>query len=149
MSMTARAKQLRRNATDAEQKLWRHVRNRQLGGHRFRRQQPLGPYIVDFVCLELKLIVEVDGGQHAGQVDRDEERTAWLESQGFRVLRLWNTQVLTEIGGYAGHHDGVRRRYPLSLGRERAGVRVRVLAAAQRAPLPEAPSAGERGFPRE
>ncbi len=97
MSMTARAKHLRRNATDAEQKLWRHVRNRRLGGHRFRRQQPLGPYIVDFVCLDKKLIVEVDGGQHAERVGRDEKRTAWLESQGFRVLRFWNNQVLTEI----------------------------------------------------
>ena len=95
--MTAQAKQLRRNATDAERKLWRHVRNRQLDGHRFRRQQPLGPYIVDFVCLDRKLIVEVDGGQHAERVGRDEKRTAWLELQGFRVLRFWNNQVLTEI----------------------------------------------------
>lgn len=97
MSVTAYAKQLRRNATDAERKLWRHVRNRQLDGHRFRRQQPLGPYIVDFVCLDKKLIVEVDGGQHAERVGRDEKRTAWLELQGFRVLRFWNKQVLTEI----------------------------------------------------
>ena len=97
MSVTAQAKQLRRNATDTERKLWRHVRSRQLGGHRFRRQQPLGPYIVDFVCLDKKLIVEVDGGQHAERIGRDEKRTAWLELQGFRVLRFWNSQVLTEI----------------------------------------------------
>ena len=91
--------QLRRNSTDADQKLWRYLRNRQLGGHRFRRQQPLGPYIVDFVCLDSKLVVEVDGGQHIERVGCDERRTRWLESQGFRVLRFWNNQVLTEIEG--------------------------------------------------
>ena len=96
MSMTARAKRLRRKSTDAERKLWRHVRNRELGGHRFRRQQPLGPYIVDFVCLDSKLVVEVDGGQHIERVGSDDRRTRWLESQGFRVLRFWNNQVLTE-----------------------------------------------------
>ena len=99
MSITARAKRLRRNSTDAERKLWRHLRSRQLGGHRLRRQQPIGPYIVDFVCLELKLIVEVDGSQHAELVGRDEKRSAWLESRGFQVLRFWNNQVLAEIEG--------------------------------------------------
>ncbi len=98
MSSTARARQLR-DATNAEQALWRHMRDRQLGGHRFRRQQPLGQYIVDFVCLDRRLIVEVDGGHHVEQVGRDEQRTAWLDSQGFRVLRFWNNQVLTEIEG--------------------------------------------------
>ena len=99
MSMTARAKRLRRSSTDAERKLWRYLRSRQLGGHRFRRQQPLDPYIVDFVCLDSKLVVEVDGGQHTERVGCDERRTRWLESQGFRVLRFWNNQVLTEIEG--------------------------------------------------
>ena len=96
MSMTARAKRLRRNSTDAERNLWRHLRSRQLGGHRFRRQQPLGPYIVDFVSLDSKLVVEVDGGQHIELVGCDDRRTGWLESQGFRVLRFWNNQALTE-----------------------------------------------------
>ncbi len=65
----------------------RTTKLRQLGGYKFRRQQPLGPYIVGFVCLEQRLIVEVDGGQHAEQADEDAQRTAWLEAQGFRVLR--------------------------------------------------------------
>ena len=141
MSMTERAKQLRRNSTDAEQMLWRHVRNRQLGGHRFRRQQPIGPYIADFVCLDKKLIVEVDGGQHAERVDRDEKRTGWLELQGFRVLRVLEQPGANgDRGSQADYHDGARRGYPLSLGRERARVRVRAPAAIQRFPPPLTPS---------
>lgn len=91
-----RARALRSNPTEAERALWKHLRMRQIEGHKFRRQQPLGRYVVDFVCLEKKLIVELDGGQHAEQVARDTERTAWLERQGFRVLRFWNHQVLNE-----------------------------------------------------
>ncbi len=72
---------------------------RQLEGHKFRRQQPIGRYVVDFVCLEKKLVIELDGGQHAVQVLSDVERTAWLETQGFRVLRFWNHHVLGEIEG--------------------------------------------------
>ncbi len=99
MNTATRAKKLRRGSTDAERRLWREVRNRRLGGHKFRRQQPLRQYIVDFVCFERKLIVELDGGQHNDRIayDYDSERTAWLESQGFRVLRLWNNQVMREI----------------------------------------------------
>jgi very-short-patch-repair endonuclease len=70
---------------------------KQMAGNRFRRQQPIGPYIVDFVCLEKRLVIELDGGQHAEQPEYDAERTAWLESQGFRVMRFWNNQVLEEI----------------------------------------------------
>ena len=68
-------------------------------GCKFRRQQPIGPYIVDFVCFEKRLIIEVDGGQHIQQVEDDNARTQWLRSQGFQVLRFWNNQVLKEIGG--------------------------------------------------
>ena len=92
-----KAKELRKNPTDAEKTLWKHLRLRQMGGHKFRRQQPLGQYIVDFACLEKKLIIEVDGGEHSEQVTYDSERDRWLETQGFRVLRFWNNQVLTEI----------------------------------------------------
>jgi very-short-patch-repair endonuclease len=95
--MTPRARELRKNPTDAERALWRHIRYRQLAGCRFRRQAPVGPYILDFVCFEKKLVIEVDGGQHTEQADYDGVRTAWLESQGFRVLRFWNNQVLQEI----------------------------------------------------
>ena len=70
---------------------------RQVNEHKFRRQQSLGPYIADFVCLEKRLIIEIDGGQHAGQVVSDAERTAWLEGHGFRVLRFWNHDVLKDI----------------------------------------------------
>ena len=94
---TDRAKQLRRNQTDAERNLWKYLRDRRLEGYKFRRQRPLGRYIVDLICLEEKLIVEVDGGQHSGQQMYDSERDEWLESQGYRVLRLWNNQVLNEI----------------------------------------------------
>jgi len=92
-----RAKALRRDPTEAERALWNHLRMRQLEGHKFRRQQPLGQYIVDFVCLEKRLIVEIDGGQHAEQVDSDAERMAWLEARRFYVLRFWNHHVLHEI----------------------------------------------------
>jgi len=94
---TAKARTLRRKFTDAEQKLWNHLRGRQISGEKFRRQQPLGRYVVDFVCLEKKLIVEVDGGHHAASAN-DEERTSWLESEGFRVVRFWNNEVLKDVG---------------------------------------------------
>ena len=94
-----RSRAFRSNPTDAERALWRQLRCRQLGGYKFRRQQPVGQYIVDFVCLERRVIIELDGGQHAKQVGYDAERTAWLESQGFRVLRFWNNQVFQELEG--------------------------------------------------
>ncbi|MEK6592334.1 MAG: endonuclease domain-containing protein [Pseudomonadota bacterium] len=88
------SRSLRKNPTDAEKKLWAHLRRKQVSGHRFRRQHPLGRYIVDFICLEAKLIVEIDGGQHAGSVLNDAQRTQWLQRQGFRVARFWNNEVL-------------------------------------------------------
>ncbi|MGH2637880.1 MAG: endonuclease domain-containing protein [Rhabdochlamydiaceae bacterium] len=90
------ARNLRHVQTDAEAQLWRHLRNRQLGGFKFRRQYWIGNYIVDFVCVEHSLIVEIDGGQHAHEViaSQDQARTAFLEKQGFRVLRFWNNEVL-------------------------------------------------------
>src|SRR5947207_1314956 len=91
------ARDLRRNMTDAERRLWRELRYRQQDGYKFRRQALVGKYIVDFVSFECKLVVELDGGQHADQIQYDEERTRWLESQGFRVLRFWNHQVFEEI----------------------------------------------------
>ena len=91
---TARA--LRKNSTDTERVLWRHLRMRQFKGFKFRRQQPLGRYVVDFVCLSKKLIVELDGGQHL-ENSEDKERAEWLESQGFHVLRFWNNQVLRDM----------------------------------------------------
>ncbi|SRR6266481_4775323 len=88
-----RARFLRHNLTDAERRVWSKLRRRQIDGCYFRRQAPVGPYIVDFICLEQKLIVEVDGGQHARD-PADSARTAWLEKEGYRVLRFWNNEAL-------------------------------------------------------
>lgn len=93
---TTSAREMRKNSTDAELKLWKHLRNRLTDGEKFRRQQPIWKYIVDFVCAERMLVVEVDGGQHGKQVAYDNERTAWLESEGYRVLRFWNNEVLKD-----------------------------------------------------
>ena len=93
---TRRAKILRENMTETEQRLWSRLRRRQINGHKFRRQFPCGKYVADFVCLEARLIIEVDGGQHAKQTGKDELRDKWLASQGFRVLRFWNNDVLSE-----------------------------------------------------
>lgn len=92
-----RVRELRKNPTEAERILWKHLCLRQVGGHKFRRQQPIGLYIVDFVCLEKRVIIEVDGGQHSAAGIYDADRDAWLEAQGYRVFRFWNHQVLKEI----------------------------------------------------
>ena len=86
-------KTLRQNMTDAEQLLWKHLRAHRMDGQKFRRQQPIGPYIVDFVHLDLRLIVEADGGQHVDS-DHDAIRDAWLRSHGFTLLRFWNDDIL-------------------------------------------------------
>ncbi len=91
-----RARYLRNNMTDTERFVWRRIRYRQIGGFKFRRQHPLGPYIVDFVCLERKLVLELDGGQHAARIEYDAQRTAWLEERGYRVFRLWNFEALQD-----------------------------------------------------
>ncbi|MHB1188355.1 endonuclease domain-containing protein [Thiobacillus sp.] len=87
---------LRRNMTDAEQALWKRLRGYQVKGRKFRRQHPFGDFILDFVCLEVKLVVEIDGGQHNGSA-QDRVRDRMLESAGFRIMRFWNNQVLNEI----------------------------------------------------
>lgn len=89
------AKQLRRNMTDAEHKLWKHLRAHRLLGRKFRRQHPIGPYVVGFVHYGAMLIVEADGGQH-NESAHDVKRDAWLDTQGFRVLRFWNNEILNE-----------------------------------------------------
>jgi len=96
--MTPKARRLRTNHTDAEKKLWRYLRNRQLVGYKFRRQHEIGTYIVDFVCIDRKLIFELDGGQHLEQPDYDLGRTKFLEQKGYRVVRFWNNEVLSELG---------------------------------------------------
>jgi 2-methylaconitate isomerase len=94
--MHERARELRKNMTDAERVAWQQLRYRQFDKHKFRRQAPIGPFIVDSVCFPQKLIVELDGGQHAERQQEDQARTQWLESQGFKVLRFWNHDVLKD-----------------------------------------------------
>jgi very-short-patch-repair endonuclease len=90
---------LRKNLTDAEARLWARLRFKQIDGFRFRRQQPIGPYAGDFFCPAAKLIIEIDGGQHVADRERDERRTRWLEARGYRVIRFWNNDVLGNING--------------------------------------------------
>jgi very-short-patch-repair endonuclease len=97
-SQTNRARNLRRNATDAENALWQQIRARALLGHKFVRQEPIGPYTVDFICRERRLIVEVDGGQHADNA-HDAVRDRWLRDRNYRVLRFWNNDVLGNMPG--------------------------------------------------
>lgn len=89
------ARQLRRQMTEAEASLWHHLRNRMLMGCKFRRQHPIGPYIVDFACIERKLVIELDGSQHADSVS-DSARTNWIQANGYRVLRFWNNEALRQ-----------------------------------------------------
>ena len=93
------ARGLRRRPTDAERRLWARLRDRRLLGVRFARQVPIGPYIVDFCCREQRLIVELDGGQHATRADYDAGRTAFLEGLGYRVLRFWDNEALRNTDG--------------------------------------------------
>ena len=91
-----RARELREQMTDAEVRLWFRLRANRIGGHHFRRQVPVGPYVVDFLCVKAQLVVEVDGSQHQTALNHDEARTAWLRARGFRVLRFWNNEVLAQ-----------------------------------------------------
>jgi len=89
-----RAKRLRQTMTETEQLLWYHLRSNRMGGAKFRRQHPIPPYIVDFCCIEQKLVIELDGSQHTTEVDA--QRTRALEARGWRVVRYWNHEVLTQ-----------------------------------------------------
>ena len=93
------AKNLRKRITDTERLLWQHLRAKRFSGLKFRRQEPIGTYIVDFVCFEKKVIVELDGGQHAlrAEMENDSRRDHWFESQGYTVLRFWDNEVLESV----------------------------------------------------
>ncbi|WP_313929125.1 DUF559 domain-containing protein [Pseudoxanthomonas sp.] len=121
-----RARELRRDMTLAERRLWSILCRRQLEGFRFRRQVPIGPYIADFTCLDAGLIVEVDGGQHMDAAS-DRARDGFLQCEGFRVLRFWNNEVLANL----------------------EGVRVRILGTLARSPPSQpSPASGGRGRSR-
>jgi len=96
---TSKARSLRRGMTDVERLLWRAIRGKQVYACRFRRQHPIGPYIADFACIERRLVVELDGGQHQEQNTQDEQRTAYLQSLGWQILRFWNNEVLENLDG--------------------------------------------------
>ncbi|HEX7231080.1 MAG TPA: endonuclease domain-containing protein [Candidatus Binatia bacterium] len=93
------ARRLRRDQTDVEAALWKHIRSRQIAGVKFRRQHPVGPYIVDFCSIEWRLIIELEGGQHSRREKGDLKRTAFLQRSGYRVLRFWNNEVSTNMQG--------------------------------------------------
>ena len=124
-SVVAAARKLRRSSTEVERILWYRIRDKQIEDFRFRRQRPIGKYIVDFVCLDAMLIIEVDGGQHADAVLADAARTRFLESLGYRVLRFWNNEVIENL-------EGVLER-----------IREALLQPANSNPTPTLPLAGE------
>ena len=99
--LTNISRALRKRGTDAENRLWFHLKGKQLEGLKFRRQEPIGNFIVDFVAYEKRLVIELDGGQHAEENDqgKDSQRDEWLNSQGFRVLRFWNNEILQNLEG--------------------------------------------------
>ena len=96
MKLTKKARLLRKLQTDAESLLWYHLRGKRFEGYKFRRQDPIDRYIVDFVCRKHRLIVELDGGQHLESAAYDEERTRYLEAQGYTVIKFWNNELLTQ-----------------------------------------------------
>jgi len=100
--------------TDAERLLWQALREKQLNGHRFRRQHPIGKYIADFACAERKLVIELDGGQHQDQLVYDEQRTAFLQENGWQVLRFWNNDVMNNLEGVLSTIVGNLERLPPS-----------------------------------
>ena len=110
LTKTDRARRLRRVSTNAETQLWNRIRSRALGGYKFVRQEPIGPYTVDLVCREQRLVIEVDGGQHATD-KHDATRDQWLADHRYRVLRFWNNDVL-------GNIDGVLETIAIALHRE-------------------------------
>jgi very-short-patch-repair endonuclease len=98
-NLTDIARNLRKHSTEAEKRLWLKLSKRQLEGHKFRRQQPKGKYVVDFVNYEKRTIIELDGGQHAVEKKKDRKRDNWLEQQGFRILRFWDNEVFENLEG--------------------------------------------------
>lgn len=96
---TARARSLRSNMTDVERRLWMALKGKQIAGCRFRRQHPIGAYVADFACVEKMLVIELDGSQHQNQEAYDEDRSRYLNQQGWQVVRFWNNEVLENLDG--------------------------------------------------
>jgi very-short-patch-repair endonuclease len=126
------AKTLRTNQTEAEQRLWYHLRAHRFMDMKFKRQKPMGEYIVDFVCEEHRLIVEIDGGQHqAEQAAYDQQRDAWLRGEGYAVLRFWNNDVMQNLEGVL---EEIRNALTLSPGPTPASGRGELLESGDREP---------------
>ena len=125
-----RCRALRHRMSDAERRLWRYLRNRALQGWKFRRQHAIGPFIADFACPELRLVIELDGGQHLAQQDYDARRTRYLQRQGWRVLRFWNHEVFNALDAVLRQICEVAGPHPSSLPQAGEG--------AERAPTGEA-----------
>jgi very-short-patch-repair endonuclease len=118
----SRARALRHDMTSAERRIWSRLRAHRFQGFSFRRQVPIGSYIVDFLCPEARLIIEIDGGQHAVQTNRDAVRESWLREQGFVILRFWNNEVLTKLSGVLHRvAESLRQPAPPSLTLPRKG----------------------------
>ena len=135
----ARARKLRRNSTDAERKLWRALRTK-LPDFKWRRQMPVGPYFIDFACFAEKLVIEIDGGQHASATDYDRQRSAFLEAHGYRVIRFGNHDVL-------GNTGGVLEQISLSLGRGKEQPMLRKGEVDRASPQPTSPSRSSAAVP--
>ena len=141
------ARALRHGQTDAERTLWSRLRHRGLLGRKFRRQHEIGPYVVDFVCTDARLVVELDGGQHLDQAACDARRTRWLEQEGYRVLRFWNDEVLQRLDEVLEQivralSDTAPHPGPLP-----GGEREKRSDAAASLPLPSGERVGVRGRP--
>ncbi|WP_256369025.1 endonuclease domain-containing protein [Aquisphaera insulae] len=130
------ARHLRREMTDAERLMWRHLRARRFAREKFRRQEPMGDYVVDFVSHRSRLIIELDGGQHAERAEYDIDRTRWLEGQGYRVLRFWNNLALTETESVLEAIEQELLPAPSSPQRDEAEVRVEGRVSDAVAPSP-------------
>jgi very-short-patch-repair endonuclease len=96
---TIKARRFRKEQTEAERVLWQKLRNRELGGYKFRRQVPIGPYVVDFFCKSARLVIEVDGGQHAEREAFDKQRDQYLRENSYEVVRFWNNEILGNLEG--------------------------------------------------
>jgi len=113
---TARARQLRLSQTEVEKRLWYGIRSRQIEACKFRRQAVIGRYIVDFACFDRQLVIELDGGQHVSTIEDDLRRTAWLNSQGYTLLRFWNNDVIENVDGVLERIAEELRRLAVSIG---------------------------------
>jgi len=138
MSLLDHARELRSHPTDAEQRLWTQLRAHRLMGLKFRRQKPLGPYIVDFICHEIGLVIEVDGGQHQDAAAYDSRRDAWLRERGYQVLRFWNNEVMQQM-------DGVLEAIRVFVEANRAHSRSPSRPPSPPAPLPYTGEGGRKG----